>query len=163
MYRQLGRSWHLQGAASATQPPFFLCTLTQHMLCCSPCGGSPLLTWLLSLGSKVSPSQHLHSQCSKAPEAPPWPTRSHLRPTRAWARLGAQQMPQGMNLPWGWGSPSTSLCPTRFNPQHLPQLLGGKGGWYPVTTPKQHPPATSLLSPSGGERMRRRLSHPLVL
>lgn len=99
----------------------------------------------------------------QSPEAPPWPTRSHLCPTWAWARLSAQQTLQGINLPWGWGSSSTSLCPTRLNPQHLPRLPGGKGRWYPATTPNQHPPASSQLSPSGGERMRHRSSHPLVL
>lgn len=65
-------------------------------------------------------------------------------------KLGAQQMLQGMNLPWGWASSSTSLCPTRLNPQHLPQLPGEKGDWYPTTTPNQHPPASSQLSPSAG-------------
>ena len=163
MYRRLGWSWHLWGAASATQPPFFLCTLTQHILCRSSCGQSLLLTRLLSLGLKVSPSQRPHSQCSKGPEAAPWPTCSHPCPTWAWAKLGAQQMLQGMNLPWGWGSSSTSLCPPRLHPQHLPQLPGGKGGWYPATTPNQHLPASSQPSPSGGERLRCRSSHPLVL
>lgn len=37
--------------------------------------------------------------CSKAPEVPPWPTRSHLYSTWAWAMLSVQQMLQGMNLP----------------------------------------------------------------
>lgn len=44
-----------------------------------------------------------------------------------------------------------------------PQLPGGKGGWYPMTSPHQHPPASSELSAGGGERMRCRTSRALAL
>lgn len=59
---------------------------------------SLLLTQLLSLGSKVSPSQCLHSQGSKAPKVPPQSTCSCVYCMWVWTRLGAQQMLQGMNL-----------------------------------------------------------------
>lgn len=110
--------------------------LPLHSLC-SPC---LLLTWLLSLGSKVSPFQCLHSQGSKAPEVPPCSTCSCVCYMWAWTRLGAQQVLQGMNLTQGWGSSNTSLCPTKLNPQHLPGCQEERESWYPMITPNQPPP-----------------------
>lgn len=116
---------------SATFPPL-------HRLCHSLCSPGPLFTRLLSLGSKVSPSQCLHSQCSKAPEVPPWSTCSCMYCMRAWTRLGAQQVLQGMDLTQGWGSSSTSLCPTKLNPQHLPSCQEERGAGSP------RPPLTNI-------------------
>lgn len=68
------------------------------------------------------------SQCLSI-SAPPLPTRFQLHPMGLRAKLGAQQMflLQEMFLPRGWGSSSTSLCSTRLNPQHLPQLQEERG------------------------------------
>lgn len=49
----------------------------------------------------------------------------------AWKWFGAQQMLQGMHLTQGWGSSSTSLCPTKFNPQHLPSCQEERGADTP--------------------------------
>lgn len=46
-------------------------------------------------------------------------------------RVWCQQMQQGMNLTQGWGSSSTSLCPTKLNPQHLPSCQEERGAGTP--------------------------------
>lgn len=136
-FRVVYRSW-----AVLVSPESSICNsgmfLPLHRLCHSLCSLSSLLTRLLSLGSKVSPSQCLHSQCSKAPEVPPWSTRSCMNCMWAWTQFGAQQMQQGLNLTQGWGSSSTSLCPTKLNPQHLPSCQEERGAGTP------QPPLTNI-------------------
>lgn len=129
-FRVVYRSW-----AALVSPESSICNsgmfLPLHRLCHSLCSLSSLLTRLLSLGSKVSPSQCLHSQCSKASEVPPWSTCSCMNCMWAWTQFGAQQMQQGLNLTHGWGSSSTSLCPTKLNPQHLPSCQEERGAGTP--------------------------------
>lgn len=148
MCRRVGRSWHLQRAASATQLPFFLCTLTLHMLCHSLSRGSHLQTQRC----------HHPSVSTTVQQSPQGATMAHTFSSVLHIDLGNAQCPTDT----AGDEPTTSLCPTRLNPQHLPQLLGRKGSWYLTTIPNQHPSASSQLSPSRGERMRSRLSHPLV-
>lgn len=139
---EAGQELASPGSSICNSAPF----LPLHRLC-SP---GLLLTQLLSPGSKVSPSQCLHSQGSTAPEVPPQSPCSCVFSMWAWTLLGALQVLQGMNLTRGWGSSSTSLCPTKLNPQHLPSCQEERGGLHPMTTPNQHPPASSELSPSKG-------------
>lgn len=103
-----------------------------------------ILIPLLSLGLKVSPSQCLHSQCSRAPKVPPWSTCSCMHCMWAWCPAGSAG-----DEPDTAGAPPAPPSVPQTQSTASPQLPGGKGGWYPMTIPNQHPPVSSQLSPNG--------------
>lgn len=110
-------------------------------------------------------SSSLPAQRSQCPSisAPPLPTRFQLHPTGFGQSLALSRCSCCSSCSChGAGAPPAPPSAPRGLIHNISPSCRRKRGWDPTNPPNQHPPASSQLSPSRGERTRRRQSHPLL-